>query len=218
MSDPVQDPHAGQPILHDGAPLVQAAAAMILLHGRGASAEDILWLGREFAAPGLALLAPRAAGGTWYPNRFSAPSASNEPWLSSALAVVHALLDDITAAGVAVDRVFLLGFSQGGCLALEAAARRPQRYGGVVGLSAALIENGDQPRRYTGDLAGTPVFLGCSDVDAHIPPGRLDRSAEILAALGGAVDKRIYPGMGHTVNEDEIDAVRGIVQRVTRDS
>ena len=124
---------------------------------------------------------------------------------------MHALVDDVAAAGLPVDRIFLLGFSQGGCLALEAAARRPQRYGGVVGLSAALIENGDQPRRYTGDMAGTPVFLGCSDVDAHIPPGRLERSAEILAALGGAVDKRIYPGLGHTVNADEIEAVRKIV-------
>lgn len=218
MNAPGQHPHAGQPVLQEGTPLAQAGAAMILLHGRGATAEDILWLGREFMTPGLALLAPQAAGNTWYPNRFIAPLASNEPWLSSALAVVNALIEHVVGAGIAAARIILLGFSQGACLALEVAARRPQRYGGLVGLSGALIENGDRPRSYAGDLAGTPVFLGCADFDDHIPPGRLDRTAELLAALGGTVDKRIYPGLGHMVNADEIEAVRGIVHGMTRDS
>lgn len=202
--------HEQQPILHRGAALAQARAALIMLHGRGAGAEDILSLSDEFANPDVAYLAPQAAGHTWYPNRFIAPVAANEPHLSSALAAIDALLACI-AEGVPHERVLLLGFSQGACLALEYAARHARRYGGVIALSGALIENGDQPRNYTGTLADTPVFLGCSNIDAHIPLARVRRSAQVLQALGAVVTERIYPGMGHAVNADELAIVRAMI-------
>jgi phospholipase/carboxylesterase len=205
--------HEDQPIYTTGAPLEQATAAMILLHGRGASAQDILSLTGYFDPGGVAYLAPQAAGAQWYPNRFIAPLASNEPWFSSAVAQITALLAQVQGAGIGVERTFLLGFSQGACLALEYAARHPQRYGGLFGLSGALIENGDQPREYTGSLAGTPVFLGCSDVDFHIPLERVLRSAQLFRGLEGAVTERIYPGMGHTVNEDEIAVIQELLSR-----
>ena len=199
------------PTVRAGAPLANARAVLVLLHGRGASARDILSLAQEWYAPDLALLAPQAANATWYPNRFIAPVASNEPWLGSALAVIDALLQETATAGIPLSRTFLLGFSQGGCLALEYAARHPQPYGGVIGLSAALIENGDQPRTYPGSLAGAPVFLGCSDEDFHIPLARVERTALLFSALGATVDKRIYPALGHTVNRDEIAAVQQLL-------
>ncbi len=208
------DPHAAQPILTAGAPVDQAPAALILLHGRGADARDILSLAAELGRPDLAYLAPQAAGLTWYPNRFIMPAASNEPWLTSALARVGEVLARVQAAGLGRERIFLLGFSQGACLALEFAARHPARYAGVFGLSGALIENGDQPRDYAGSLAGTPVFLGCSDVDPHIPRARVERSAQILPALGAEVTLRLYPNLDHTVNRDELRFIRGLLDQV----
>jgi len=206
--------HRGQPVLTVGVPLAEAQAAMIMVHGRGASAHDILLLAQEWRADGVAYLAPQAADNTWYPNRFIAPVATNEPWLSSALASLDDVLQTVAAAGISAERTVLLGFSQGGCLALEYAARNPQRYGAIVGLSAGLIENGDKPRSYSGTLAGTPVFLGCSDVDFHIALERVERTAEVLSHLGGEVDKRIYRNMGHTVIHDEIEAVQHILDRL----
>ena len=206
--------HQGMPVARYGADVAAASAAMIMIHGRGASAEDILYLAHELDAPDVAFLAPQAANATWYPNRFIAPVAANEPWLSSALQVVDDLVGSLVAAGIAHDKIFLLGFSQGGCLATEYAARNPRRYAGVIGLSSGLIENGDQPRAYTGTLDGTPVLLGCSDVDFHIPLARVERTAQIFADLGAAVDTRIYPGMDHTVNQDEIDAVQHLIERI----
>ncbi len=206
--------HQGIPVARYGADAVAATAAMIMIHGRGATAEDILYLAHELDAPDVAFLAPQAANATWYPNRFIAPVAANEPWLSSALQVVDELVGSLVAAGIAHDKIFLLGFSQGGCLATEYAARNPRRYAGVIGLSSGLIENGDQPRAYMGTLDGTPVLLGCSDVDFHIPLARVERTAQIFANLGAAVDTRIYPGMDHTVNQDEIDAVQHLIERI----
>ncbi len=206
--------HRGQPVLTAGVPLAEAQAAMIMVHGRGASAHDILLLAQEWQADGVAYLAPQAADNTWYPNRFIAPVATNEPWLSSALASLSDALQAVANTGIAANRTVLLGFSQGGCLALEYAARNPQRYGAVVGLSSGLIENGDKPRSYSGTLAGTPVFLGCSDVDFHIALERVERTAEVLSHLGGEVDKRIYRNMGHTVIHDEIEAVQHILDRL----
>lgn len=210
MSIP-SNPHHGQPVLATGAALEQARAAMVLVHGRGASAEDILSLAMEFGAEDVAYLAPQAANNTWYPNRFIVPLAQNEPWFSSAIATLDLLLEHTAAGGIPPERTILLGFSQGACLTLEYAARHPQRYGGVVALSGALIENGDQPRAYDGSLDGTPVFMGCSDVDPHIPAGRVERSASILRDLGAQVTLRIYPGMGHTVNGDEIARVQAML-------
>jgi phospholipase/carboxylesterase len=209
------DPHATQPVLHAGAALEQAQVAMILIHGRGASAEDILGLAGEFGRPDLAYLAPQAAGSTWYPQRFTAPIASNEPWLSSALARVAALAAHVNAAGIPPERTVLLGFSQGACLALEYAARNARRYGGVVGLSGGLIGPDGTPRDYPGSLAETPVFLGCSDIDFHIPKERVLESAEVLRSLGGAVEARLYPGMGHTVSLDEIEYVKQLLRALT---
>lgn len=206
--------HEDAPILAQGAALSEARAAMILVHGRGASALDILGLAEEWQAPDVAFLAPQAANGTWYPNRFIAPVASNEPWLSSALALLDGLLAQVAEAGIGPERTVLLGFSQGGCLALEYGARNPRRYGALIGLSAGLIENGDQPRTYSGSLAGVPVLLGCSDVDFHIPLERVESTAERLAHMGAAVDKRIYRNMEHTVNRDEIAAVQQLLNRV----
>jgi phospholipase/carboxylesterase len=206
--------HRGLPVLTAGVPLAEARAAMIMVHGRGASAHDILLLAHEWRAAKIAYLAPQAANNTWYPNRFIAPVATNEPWLSSALASIADVLQTVAEAGIAADHTVLLGFSQGGCLALEFAARNPRRYGAVVGLSAGLIENGDKPRTYSGTLAGTPLFLGCSDVDFHIALERVERSAEILSHLGGEVDKRIYRNMGHTVIRDEIEAVQQMLDRL----
>ena len=206
--------HLGQPIRMAGEPISRARAAMLLLHGRGASAEDILSLADELAVPGFAYIAPQAADNTWYPNRFLAPLASNEPWLSSALAFVDDTLAQIVAAGIPPERTILLGFSQGACLALEYAARNARRYGGLMGLSGALIGPDGTPRDDAGSLAGTPVFLGCSDVDFHVPKERVEEAAGVLRSLGGDVTVRLYPNLDHTVNQDEIDFVREMLARV----
>jgi predicted esterase len=184
---------------------------MILVHGRGASAEDIIGLAREFRQNEVAYLAPQAAGNTWYPYTFLAPVEKNEPALSSALGVLQGLVSSLGEQGLPPERVGLLGFSQGACLSLEFAARNARRYAAVVGLSGGLIGPPGTPRNYSGSATGTFVFLGCSDVDPHIPMERVQETAEAFRSLGAVVDERIYRGMGHTVNRDEIDAVRMIL-------
>lgn len=208
----VQGPHQGQPIRTAGEPLDRAKAAMLMVHGRGARAEDILSLADELAQPGFTYLAPQAAENTWYPNRFTAPIASNEPWLSSALASVGDVFDQIVAKGILSERIIFLGFSQGACLALEFAARNTRPYGGLVGLSGALIGPADAPRDYKGSLERTPVFLGCSDTDFHVPKERVEQTAEVFRGLGAEVTERLYPNMDHTINQDEIDFVRGMMR------
>lgn len=207
-----RDPHAAHPLRTAGAPLEGARAAVVLVHGRGASAADILGLGLALRVPGAALVAPQADGGTWYPHSFLSPIASNEPGLTSALAAVGRALGAAAAAGVPAERTVLLGFSQGACLAAEYAARNARRYGGLAVLSGGLIGPDGTPRDYPGALAGTPVFLGCSDRDPHIPAARVQESAEVLARLGGDVTARLYPGMPHTVVDDELDAVRAMLR------
>jgi predicted esterase len=206
--------HRGQPVLSAGESLSRARASMIMIHGRGARAEDILSLADQFTQPGFAYLAPQATGNTWYPNRFLAPLEDNEPWLSSALELVGNVMGQIVAAGISADRTILLGFSQGACLTLEWAARNARRYGGIVGLSGALIGPDGTSRDYPGSLAGTPVFLGCSDVDFHVPKERVNETAEVMRKMGGKVTERLYPNLGHTINQDEIDFVRGIMNSV----
>ncbi len=200
-----------QPVLFMGEPLGQARAAMVMVHGRGATAEDILELAVELNRPGFAYLAPQAANNSWYPQSFLAPIASNEPWLSSALTRLSTVLQRVEEGGIPRERTILLGFSQGACLALEFAARHAQRYGGIAGLSGGLIGPDGTPRDYPGSFAGTPVFLGCSDQDFHIPKERVQQSAEVLRRLGADVTMRLYPNMGHTVNQDEIDFVGGMM-------
>ncbi len=184
---------------------------MVMIHGRGATAEDILELAAEFKQSGFAYLAPQAAQHSWYPNSFLAPMSSNEPGLSSGLAVIAALLEQLADAGIPTESTILLGFSQGACLALEFAARNARRYGGLVGLSGGLIGPDGTPRNYGGSLEDTPVFLGCSDSDFHIPRERVEQSAEVLQQLGGNVTAKLYPRMEHTVNRDEIRAVQGMM-------
>ncbi|RIK37438.1 MAG: phospholipase [Chloroflexi bacterium] len=203
--------HHGQPLLAAGEPLQQASSAMVLVHGRGATAESILSLANEFRVSGMAFLAPQAAGNTWYPNSFLAPLHSNEPWLSSALDVLASVLERINTAGIPWERTILLGFSQGACLASEFVARNARRYGGLAALSGGLIGPPGTPRNYPGSLDGTPIFLGCSDVDPHIPKERVLESADVLQALGGVVTSILYPNLPHTVIRDEIQHVQAII-------
>jgi predicted esterase len=211
MKTSANGPHQGQPVLTAGVPLDQAQAAMIMVHGRGATAESILTLAQEIDQPGFAYLAPQAFGNTWYPYSFMTPLTDNEPYLSSALATLADLVDQLAKAGFSADKVMLVGFSQGACLSLEFVARHARRYGGVAGLSGGLIGPDGAPRDYAGSLEGTPIFLGCSDVDFHIPKERVHHSTEVLGKLGGEVTERLYPGMGHTVNADELTFVRSVM-------
>lgn len=214
------DPHGGQPVRTAGAPLTEAEVAMVMVHGRGASAESILTLAPALAGPGVAFLAPQAGGSQgnqWYPYGFMAPIERNEPGISSGMRAIERVLTQIGAAGIPLTRTLLLGFSQGACLASEFVARHAHRYGGLAVLSGGLIGPDGTPRNYPGSLEGTPVFLGCSDVDSHIPAARVRESGEVLERLGGEVTLRLYPGMGHMVNDDEIEAVRAMVARSGRE-
>jgi len=208
------NPHTSQPILSAGEPLKSAQAVMIMLHGRGATADSILTLTEHFHHDGFAYLAPQAAYNTWYPQRFIVPRNDNEPWLSSANERVGDALQLALDAGIPTEKVIFLGFSQGACLATEYPARNAQRYGGIIALSGGLIGTDDEITGYEGSLDGTPVFLGCSDVDFHIPKERVQDTADILKSLGGKVTMKLYPNMGHTVNEDEIKHVKDIMKQV----
>jgi predicted esterase len=214
LLDSVEGPHRGQPVLLAGSSLQGASGALILAHGRGASAGGMLELANLLGVNGLAVLAPQANNGTWYPYRFLEPRERNEPHLSSALAVVATLLDALADAGVPAERTVLLGFSQGACLVTDFAASNPRRYGAVIGLSGGLIGETIDPDQFRGSLNGTPVFLGCSDVDPHIPVERVDETAVVFERLGADVATRIYPGMAHTINEDELAHVQALVEGI----
>lgn len=207
----VLKPHVGQPVVQTGLALDAAKRAMILVHGRGDSARGIIGLARELPADDMVYVAPQAANNTWYPHSFLAPIPNNEPGISSGIAAMRSVIETLNAAGIDDAHIFIGGFSQGACLSLEYVARHARRYGGVFALSGGLIGPDGTPRDYDGSLAGTPVFIGCSDVDFHIPLARVEESDAVLKALGGTVDTRIYPGMGHTINQDEIDAVRSMI-------
>ncbi len=208
--------------LHDGTirasygtPLEDASSAVIMIHGRGDSAAGILGLAAALEASATAFVAPEAMHSTWYPHSFLEPLALNQPWLDSALEAVGSVLSAVEAAGIAAERTMLLGFSQGACLVSEFAARNPERYGGLAILSGGVIGPDDTDRNYAGSLDGTEVFLGCSDVDYHIPVERVHETAEIMERLGASVTKRIYPNFAHAVNQDEIDHVQAILERLT---
>jgi phospholipase/carboxylesterase len=211
-------PHAGQPVVQAGTPLGESHCAMVMVHGRNAGPRNILDLGPVLDRPGFTYLAPAAAGSTWYPYSFMADPESNEPWLSSALAVLRELVEEVVSRGVRREHLILLGFSQGACLAGEFAVRHPDRYGGVVLYSGGLIGPPETTWNHPGSFAGTPVFLGCSDVDAHVPKTRVDESAAVFEEMGATVTKRIYPGMGHLVNEDEIAFTQGLMDAVLADA
>lgn len=199
------------PVLSAGMPLEQAQAAMVLAHGRGASAQDILTIVSTLSHPDFAYVAPQAPDNTWYPHPFTAPLERNEPHLSSSLSLIGDIVAHITGAGIPYERIMLLGFSQGACLTLEYAARHARRYGALVGLSGGLIGPDGLTRNDQGSLDHTPVFLGCSDVDPHIPVHRVQHAADTLSALGGAVTMRFYPNMPHAIHEDELAFVRRLM-------
>lgn len=205
MTEP--GPHAGLAPLEAGVALDRASHALVLVHGRGGSAEGMFPIARAARATEAALIAPVAADNSWYPARFLAPQAQNEPWLSSALAAVGAAVARARDAGIAESRIVLVGFSQGACLSLEYAARRAAqgaRFGAVAAFAGALVGDPAVPRHDTGTLHGTPVLLACGDADAHIPEASVRASAEVFTALGAAVDLRIYPRVGHDIVADEI--------------
>jgi predicted esterase len=206
-----QGVHQGQPVYTAGKALTEAKGALILVHGRGATAQSILALGNELAHPDLAYLAPQAAGNIWYPHSFLMPLAQNEPYLSSALQRIGEVVAQIEAAGIQTERIILGGFSQGACLASEFVARNARRYGGLLVFSGGLIGPPGTPRDYAGSLADTPIFLGCSDVDFHIPKERVMESAEVFRRLGAQVTAKLYPNLGHTIIEDELKYARQMV-------
>jgi predicted esterase len=213
VTDPIP-PHAGRPVVRVGAPLSTARAAVLMIHGRGAAPNNILELVPAIGRTGVAYVAPAAADGTWYPESFMAPIERNEPGIRSGIAVIHSLLDELLATGMSAERVMLLGFSQGACLACTAVQRRPQRYGGVMVFSGGLIGPPGTVWSGSGSFLSTPVFLGCSDLDAHVPESRVRETAAVFERMGADVMTRIYPGMGHLVNGDEIAAARELLARL----
>lgn len=217
MTVAVLPPHAGQPVLTMGAPLAAARGAVILVHGRNAEPRNILELVPLLDRSDFAFLAPAAAGRTWYPQSFLAPRLQNEPGISSGLSVLHGLVAELAAAGIAQERVVLLGFSQGACLSSQYAVEHPGRYGGLILFSGGLIGEPGTTWDFPGSFSGTPVCLGCSDVDSHVPAGRVRESAAVFERMGARVDLRLYPGMGHLVNEDEILAARAILEGIGRE-
>ena len=211
---PSNDPHADSPVVTAGPAPEAAAGTIVMIHGRGATAESILSLLPELELEiEVAAVAPQAAGNTWYPQSFLAPLSANQPYLDSALRKVETVVSDLIARGVPSERIALLGFSQGACLACEFAARHPREYAAVLALTGGLIGPPGTPRNYAGSLAGTLAFLGCGDPDAHIPFARVIESGEVFTKLGATVDVRRYPGMPHTINHDEIDACRVMLMR-----
>lgn len=207
------DPHGGQPVLRHGPPPASARLTVILVHGRGDSAAGILGLTQEFDVDDVAWLAPQAAGHTWYPYSFLSPIPRNEPFISSALGVLRRLVEQLDADGVTSDRVIVMGFSQGACLTSEFAARHARRYAGIAPLSGGLIGPPGTPRDYDGSFDGTPVLIGCSDVDPHIPLERVQETADVFRRMGANVDERIYPNLPHTINTDEITAIAAMLRR-----
>ena len=205
-------PHASQPVYSTGTGLDEASAVMILLHGRGADAGDILSLSQYLDFPGLVYFAPQAQDYTWYPNRFIFPLEQNEPYLSGALAKIESIVKSAESKGIPSDKIFLGGFSQGACLASEYVIRNPKRYGGLFVFSGGYIGPLNEDRELSGQLDDTPVFIGCSDIDPHIPLQRVQETTSLLRAMGANVTERIYSGMGHLINGDELETARTIME------
>ena len=198
-------------VIRAGKQTGEATKALVMVHGRGGSAEDILGLANYLPVNDFALFAPQATNNTWYPYSFLLPPQENEPWLSSALAVLNGVVDDVRATGITTENIYFLGFSQGACLSLEFVTRHANRYGGVVALTGGLIGDKIYEENYTGDFAGTPVFIGTSDPDPHVPVERVHATAEILTGMHAQVTKKIYKNMGHTISQDEINLVNELI-------
>src|SRR5215203_6712669 len=207
-------PHLTQPVQSAGATLDDASGALILLHGRGATAEDILSISRFLNFPKLAYLAPQAERYSWYPNRFIVPIEQNEPYLSAALSKIDEVVKEVEARQIPIEKIFLGGFSQGACLASEYVIRNPKRYGGLLVFSGGYIGPLNPPRQPSGDLHGMPAFLGCSDIDSHIPLQRIKETTALLQGLGAQVTEKIYPNMGHTIIHDEIKSAQELISNI----
>ncbi len=205
------DPHREGAVRQFGSPLAEASGAVILLHGRGGSADDILTLANDLYLPQLVYLAPQAAGNSWYPNSFLAPIVQNEPWLTSALRKVETTVQMANDAGISTDRIGIVGFSQGACLTAEFAARHPQRYAGLIVFTGGLIGPPGANSAHEGDLAGTPALFTSGDPDPHVPWKRVEQSARIFAGMGAAVTSRRYANRPHTISSEEIDLARTLI-------
>lgn len=204
-------PHLTQPVQTKGASLDDASAAMILLHGRGATADDILSLSQFLNFPQIAYLAPQAERYVWYPNRFIAPIDQNEPYLSAALSKIDEIVKDVEAHDIPMEKIFIGGFSQGACLAAEYVIRNPRSYGGLLVFSGGYIGSLDEERQPNGDLGGMPAFVGCSDRDAHIPLQRVKETTALLEAMGATVTEKIYVKMPHTIIQSELVEARQLI-------
>lgn len=206
------DPHRNSPVFHAGVSLGEAAGAVILLHGRGSTAEDILSLATEFDVPQLAYVAPEAAGNSWYPFSFLSPIEKNEPWLSSALRKVKTTIESVEETGIVAERIVLCGFSQGACLATEYVARHARHYGGLIAFAGGLIGPPDADLNHSGDLAGTSVFFGSADPDPHVPWKRVQESAEMLAEMGATVTVKRHQGRPHTITHEDIEFAKRLIR------
>lgn len=211
---PFKGPHQKTQRATAGADADKAPGAVIFIHGRGASANSILPLSRDLDAADFHLVAPQANGNTWYPYSFLMPTEKNEPGLSSGLQAIADIITDLESKGVSKEQIILCGFSQGACLASEYVARHPARYGGLIAFSGGLIGDSVNADNYNGSLKNTPFFIGCSDIDSHIPVERVHDTAEIMEKLGAAVTKKVYPGMGHTIIADEVEHAKKIIEAV----
>lgn len=198
-------------IVITGRPILEAKKALILLHGRGASAADILSLSAYFPVKDFALIAPQATNNTWYPYSFLMPPAQNEPWLSSAILLIKNQVDELNDAGITSENIYFTGFSQGACLTLEFVARNATRYGGIAAFTGGLIGDKIYPENYKGDFNSTPVFIGTSDPDPHVPVQRVYATSNILKKMNADVTEKIYPNLGHTINDDEINIANALI-------
>lgn len=194
-----------------GPVLEEASRVLVMLHGRGATSQDILNLAPYLNIKDYSKLAPQATNNTWYPLSFLAPPIQNEPWLSSALDLLAELVLDINNAGIADDKIYFLGFSQGACLTLEFVTRNARHWGGVVALTGALIGDKIYRENYKGDFLKTPVYIGTSNPDPHVPVERVTETTQILTAMNASVTEDVFPGMGHTVSDDELEQANRLV-------
>jgi phospholipase/carboxylesterase len=196
-----------------GVPLKEAKKALIMIHGRGASSQDILSLARHLNVYDFALIAPQAENRTWYPYSFLVPIAENEPSFSKSLDTIAQVVAEVQANGIEKENIYFLGFSQGACLSLEYTARNAAKYGGVVAFTGGLIGDKVYENHYAGNFENTPIFIGTSDPDFHVPVERVNETEALLKKMGAAVTKKIYENMGHTISQDEIDLVNELVFR-----